>query len=147
MKRSLLLVPALLAVAACTASRDAPAAAGPEATVTRTSPMTSAEDGPVLRDSYALCIEQSGGVTPAMQDCIAEESDYQEARLKSAYDALVAEGASLETDQANWLATRDEACAWDAEEEGQGQRLEANECQLTMTAERARELEERLTGN
>ena len=147
MKRSLLLLPALLALAACTASKDAPADTGPEASATTPSPETVAERKGVLRDSYALCIEQSGGVTPAMQDCIAEESDYQEARLKSAYDALVAEGASLETDQANWLATRDEACAWDAEEEGQGQRLEANECQLTMTAERARELEERLTGN
>ncbi|OHE84191.1 MAG: hypothetical protein A2579_13625 [Lysobacterales bacterium RIFOXYD1_FULL_69_11] len=82
-----------------------------------------------------------------MQDCIAEESGYQQTRLKAAYDALVAEEASLQAEQANWLATRDEACTWDAEEEGQGQRLEANECQLTMTAERARELEERLTGN
>ena len=109
--------------------------------------MTSAEDGPVLRDSFALCIEQSGGVTPAMQDCIAEESDYQEARLKSAYEALVAQEVSLEAEQASWLVTRDDACAWDAEDEGQGQRLEANECQLTMTAERARELEGRLTGN
>ena len=97
----------------------------------------------MLRDSYALCIEQSGGVTPAMQDCIAEESDYQEARLKAAYDARVAEEASLQADQASWLVTRDEACAWDPEEEGQGQRLAANECQLTITAERARELEER----
>ena len=147
MKRSLLLLPALLALAACTASRDAPADTGPEASATTPSPETVAERKGVLRDSYALCIEQSGGVTPAMQDCIAEESDYQEARLKSAYEALVAQEVSLEAEQANWLVTRDEACAWDAEDEGQGQRLEANECQLTMTAERARELEERLTGN
>ena len=147
MKRSLLLLPALLALAACTASKDAPADTGPEASATTPSQETVAERKGVLRDSYALCIEQSGGVTPAMQDCIAEESDHQEARLESAYAALVAQEVSLEAEQANWLATRDEACAWDAEDEGQGQRLEANECQLTMTAERARELEERLTGN
>lgn len=146
MKRSLLLVPALLAVAACTASKGAPAGAGPEASATPPSPATAAEREEVLRDSYALCIEQSGGVTPAMQDCIAEESDYQETRLKAAYDALVAGEASLQAEQANWLATRDEACAWDTEEEGQGQRLDANECQLAMTAERASELEERLAG-
>ena len=147
MKRSLLLLPALLALAACTASKDAPADTGPEASATTPSPETVAERKGVLRDSYALCIEQSGGVTPAMQDCIAEESDHQEARLESAYVALVAQEASLEAEQASWLVTRDDACAWDAEDEGQGQRLEANECQLTMTAERARELEERLTGN
>ena len=147
MKRSLLLLPALLALAACTAPRDAPADTGPEASATTPSPETVAEREDVLRDSYALCIEQSGGVTPAMQDCIAEESDYQETRLKAAYDALVAGEASLQAEQATWVATRDEACAWDAEAEGQGQRLEANECQLTMTAERARELEGRLTGN
>lgn len=147
MKRTLLLFPALLAVAACTASKDAPAGAGPEASATHPSPGAASELGDVLRESYAFCIEQSGGVTPVMQDCIAEESEYQETRLESAYYALVAEEPSLQAEQADWLATRDQACAWDAENEGQGQRLEANECQLTMTAERAKELEGRLTGN
>ena len=146
MKRWLLLVPSLLAVAACTVSMDAPAGPGSDASATAP-PVTTAEHEGVLRNSYALCIEQSGGVTPAVQDCIAEESDHQEARLESAYIALVAQEASLEAEQATWLITRDKACAWDAEEEGQGQRLEANECRLTMTAERARELEGRLTGN
>ena len=147
MKRSLLLVPVLIAIAACSASSDAPAGPGPQASATPSSPETAPEGEVALRDSYVLCIERSGGVNPAMQDCIAEESEYQETRLKAAYDALVAEGASIKAEQADWLATRDQACAWDAENEGQGQRLEANECGMTMAAERARQLEERLTEN
>lgn len=104
-----------------------------------------------LRTSYQACIAQSAGVTPAMQDCMAVEAEYQEGRLASAYDRLLESLApdarrALESEQSAWLSEQDRACAWNADEEGQAQRLEANECTLQMTATRAAELEQRLQG-
>ena len=98
--------------------------------------------GAMLRPSYETCIAQSGGVTPAMQDCIAVEAEYQEGRLASVYARLLAslppsDRLALENEQSAWMGEKDTACAWNADEEGQGQRLEANECALQMTATRA----------
>ena len=105
--------------------------------------------GATLRPSFETCIAQSGGVTPAMQDCIAVEAEYQEGRLASVYARLLAslppsDRQALENEQSAWLREKDAACTWDTDEEGQGQRLEANECGLQMTATRAQALEMRL---
>ena len=106
-------------------------------------------EGTMLRPSYETCIARSGGVTPAMQDCIAAEAEYQEGRLASVYARLLAslppsDRQALENEQSAWMGEKDIACAWNADEEGQGQRLEANECALQMTATRAEKLEMRL---
>lgn len=103
-------------------------------------------DVSMLRSSYGECIKASGGVVPDMQACIEEEFDYQDARLNNAYRRLLetSEGSKkieLESSQKQWLAERDSKCGWDASEEGQGQRIEANDCFLEMTAKRAGELE------
>lgn len=101
-----------------------------------------------LRTSYATCVARSGGVTPAIQDCMAAEADYQSGRLAFAMKQLRAslqgpERRALELEQADWEMKGATACQWDAEEEGQGQRLEANECSLQRTAARAAELSNR----
>lgn len=103
----------------------------------------------VLRPDYQACIAASGGVTPVMQDCIEAEAEFQEGRLASVYAKLLASlsagnRAALESEQSAWMREKDEACAWNADEEGQGQRLEGNECALQMTASRADTLEKRL---
>lgn len=102
-----------------------------------------------LRTSYKTCIAQSGGVTPAIQDCIAAEADYQAGRLASAMEQMRAslhgpERRALELEQADWEMRAGTACEWNAGEEGQGQRLEANECLLQRTAARAAELSRRI---
>ena len=54
------------------------------------------------------------------------------------------ERRALEVEQANWELRGATACEWNAGEEGQGQRLEANECLLQRTAARAAELSHRI---
>lgn len=82
-----------------------------------------------------------------MQACIEEEYKYQDARLNNDYRRLLIalEGSNkieLKSKQRQWLAERDSACGESANnEEGQGQRIEANDCFLEMTAKRAAELE------
>lgn len=100
----------------------------------------------MLRSSYGECIKASGGVVPEMQACIEEEFEYQDSRLNDVYRRLfeASEGSKkieLQSSQKLWLAERDSKCGWNAGEEGQGQRIEANDCFLEMTAKRAEELE------
>ena len=100
------------------------------------------------RESYQKCIDASEGITPKMQDCIAEEYEYQDGRLNAAYDQLMktldaAAQAQLRDAQRKWIAERDAECA-PADDPGQGQLLEANSCSLRITAARADELEKML---
>lgn len=106
----------------------------------------SSGDVSMLRSSYGECIKASGGVVPEMQACIEEEFEYQDSRLNDVYRRLLeaSEGSKkieLESSQKLWLTERDSKCGWDASEEGQGQRIEANDCFLEMTAKRVKELE------
>ncbi|MBX9403414.1 lysozyme inhibitor LprI family protein [Lysobacter sp. BMK333-48F3] len=100
----------------------------------------------MFRESYSKCAEATDGVTFEIQNCIEQEFVYQDDRLNAAYKRLqtlvpAAEMAVLRDAQRKWIAEKDKACAWDAETEGQAQRIEANSCALKMTAERAVELE------
>lgn len=100
----------------------------------------------MLRSSFEECVKASGGVVPDMQACIESEFEYQDSRLNRAYANLLKSSTEsvrteLEFGQKKWLVERDAKCGWDANEEGQGQRLEANDCFLEMTSRRADELE------
>lgn len=100
----------------------------------------------VLRPSFQACVDAAGGVTPATQDCISEEYAYHDARLNAAYRRLMASlskdrATALRNEERTWLAERDNRCHWDADTEGQAQRLEANYCLMERTAQRAEELE------
>lgn len=98
-----------------------------------------------LRPSYKRCVDATGGVTPAIQDCMADEYRYQDDRLNRVYQSLLAkrskqEQEALRAEQRTWLSVRDRQCPVDPGG-GQGQRLDTNSCLLKATAERASELE------
>lgn len=158
--RKFLIVLIVTLIGACNAKRPesvSEIAASPSAVAAQQSTAKSAPkdlqhdqaqngDVSMLRSSYGECIKSSGGVVPEMQACIEEEFEYQDSRLNDVYRRLLetSEGSKkieLESTQKLWLAERDSKCGWDASEEGQGQRIEANDCFLEMTAKRAEELE------
>ena len=102
----------------------------------------AADDGSApLRPSFDQCIERAEAVTPAMQDCIEVEYMFQNARMEAALAKLAPATAN---DQQAWQVRKDSECRWDAETEGQAQRLQANFCSLKHIAVRAGELEARL---
>lgn len=106
----------------------------------------AAAEGP-LSGTYSACMEKSGGVTVAMQDCIADELALQDKRLNAAYKALMDKipakrKTQLRDAQRKWIAFRDGNCAFYADPDGgSADRLAANECVVTATAQRAAELE------
>lgn len=102
---------------------------------------------PKLRNSYYRCASSTEGVTWAMQKCIETEFVYQDGRLNTAYRKLRVKlseprKSQLRDEERKWIADKNGSCKWDAETEGQAQRIEANICSLKMTAARADQLEE-----
>lgn len=95
-----------------------------------------------LRPEYQRCVDNAAGVVPDTQACIGVEFTYQEERLRAALDRKMHQADSGETSvaQAAWRKATDARCTWNAAEEGQGQRLEANACELEAIAARADEL-------
>jgi uncharacterized protein YecT (DUF1311 family) len=97
--------------------------------------------------SYAACLDQAGGATFAMQDCIREELERQDRRLNETYKALIdslpeKRQAQLRDAQRKWIAFRDANCEFYYDPQGgSAAGLASNECVLTLTAERAHELE------
>jgi len=131
------------------AAAASPQPSGPQASQAQAAAAPSPTSGatPVLRPSYDECISAAAGATPAMQDCIAAEYEYQDGRLNTVYKALMAklgedEQKTLREQQRKWIADRDEKCFYDPDS-GQAGRLDAAECRLDMTANRADELEAR----
>jgi len=101
-----------------------------------------------LRVGYERCLTASGGVTPAMQDCIDAEYAYQDRRLNQVYRRLIArlpkaEATRLRERQRAWIGQRDRDCDPGAAP-GQGQLLDADGCQVRKTAERAAQLRAQL---
>ena len=124
---------------------DANLAATEQPEATRDVEGQEGEANKLFRPSFQECADASEGVTPAMQDCIADEYEFHDQQLNANYRALMASlpkdrAAALRQTQRNWIAERDQACRWNAEEEGQAGRLVANHCLLERTAKRAVEL-------
>src|SRR5262245_16940644 len=71
------------------------------------SPLTPADTS----KAYAACMDQSGGVTLAMEGCISEEFELQDRRLNRSYKALMASiperRPELRDAQRKWIAFRD----------------------------------------
>jgi uncharacterized protein YecT (DUF1311 family) len=104
-----------------------------------------------LRASFKQCAAASGGVDVKMQDCIANEYEYQDGRLNANYAAIkrsfsADKMTTLKVAQRQWLRDRDGQCAWDAKTEGSAQRLQANYCLMAQTAKRADVLQSMLQG-
>jgi uncharacterized protein YecT (DUF1311 family) len=92
-------------------------------------------------------LDKAGGVTPAMQDCIAEELERQDRRLNTTYQTLMGSVSEkrrtqLRDAQRKWIAFRDANCRFYFDPDGgSAARLASNECVVTLTARRAEELQ------
>lgn len=105
----------------------------------------AANDG--LSKQFSTCIDKSGGVTHAMLDCIATETKAQDVRLNKAYKELMAQltperKKQLQEAQRAWLKYRDANCGFYADPDGGSlATVNSNDCFMTATASRAKELE------
>ena len=100
-----------------------------------------------MSKEYTTCMDKANGVNPDMTDCILAETKQQDARLNENYKRLTSKlseerkKALLEAQRA-WIRFRDANCTfWDDPAGGQSAAVTAKECILTMTADRASELE------
>lgn len=100
-----------------------------------------------LTKQFSVCMDKADGVTQHMVECIDAETKRQDARLNKAYKALVADlnperKKQLLEAQRAWLKFRDTNCAFYFDPEGGTiARVQAVDCMMTMTASRAKELE------
>ncbi len=98
-------------------------------------------------ERFSACMENSGGVTVEMLDCIGDEHAVQDQRLNQAYKRLISQlSVSREHDlraaQRLWIQYRDANCSFYADPDGGAMAsIRAADCGLGMTARRARELE------
>ena len=100
-----------------------------------------------LTKQFSVCMDKADGVTQHMVECIDAETKRQDARLNKAYKALLADlnperKKQLLEAQRAWLKFRDTNCAFYFDPEGGTiARVQAVDCMMTMTASRAKELE------
>lgn len=96
---------------------------------------------------HDACMEKAGGVTANMVSCITAEYEREDKRLNDAYAALrgrlaEARHTGLRDAQRAWLSFRDLNCEFRVDPDGGTMaRVSANQCMLTMTTDRADELE------
>ena len=100
----------------------------------------------VLRHSYYECAQANDGSTWNMQACIDQEFVYQDDRLNALYRNLRSKmdadaRRNFKAEEQQWLIDRDVFCKWNANADGQAQRIDANVCSLKMTAARVGQLE------
>lgn len=109
-----------------------------------TAPAVAGE--PDYNPEYSKCMDDSGGVTAGMIDCIGQELERQDARLNKVYNEFMATLSAerkeqLRAAQRAWLKFRDENCKFYYDPDGGSiARVAANACVLSATAERAGEL-------
>ena len=95
---------------------------------------------------FDTCMDKAAGVTPAMIDCISAELKRQDALLNENYRKLMASLSAkrkkaLQEAQRAWLKFRDTNCDFYYDPDGgSAARVDANECLLNATADRANEL-------
>ncbi len=95
---------------------------------------------------FETCLDKAAGVTPAMIDCISAELKRQDALLNQNYRKLMASLSAerkkaLQEAQRAWIKFRDTNCDFYYDPDGgSAARVDANECLLNATADRANEL-------
>ena len=100
-----------------------------------------------LNPEFSSCMDQSGGVTVNMIDCIGQEHERQDVRLNRVYKTLMdtlpaARKTALRDAQRAWLKYREANCHFYNDPDGGTMaRVQANDCFMTETAKRAKELE------
>jgi uncharacterized protein YecT (DUF1311 family) len=110
-----------------------------------------AQPGKATKPSTALdrCLARpEGQTTYGMVECIGVEIQIQDARLNRAYQAAIGrlerprQKAALQKAQRAWIAFRDADCASYLDQDwGSMARVEAQQCVLDRTRERADELQ------
>jgi uncharacterized protein YecT (DUF1311 family) len=115
---------------------------------TQSSEVAAYREAIKLRPSLDTCMKQTEGTTPGMRDCLSSEHAYQDKRLNTVYKKLMGslsqdKRTPLRDEERQWIAFRDKFCAMDSNP-GQAQELDADECLVDQTADRATELEARL---
>lgn len=110
-------------------------------------PLVALAQGPQLSQQFDLCMSKADGVTFDMVECIGQEVQRQDARLNKAYKVLMVDLSperkkQLREAQRAWLQFRDTNCGFYYDPDGgSSARLSGNDCIMTMTAQRAQELE------
>ncbi|MGZ8221225.1 MAG: lysozyme inhibitor LprI family protein [Methylobacter sp.] len=108
-------------------------------------PVFAADDG--LSQTFSTCMDQAGGVTSSMVECMNAETERQDVRLNKAYkDIMVGLSAGrkkqLQEAQRLWIKYRKANCDFYYDPDGGSiARINANDCFLSATALRAKELE------
>ncbi|TAN65862.1 MAG: DUF1311 domain-containing protein [Methylobacter sp.] len=108
-------------------------------------PVFAADDD--LSQIFSTCMDQAGGVTPSMVECMNAETERQDVRLNKAYKDIMA-GLSagrkkqLQEAQRLWIKYRKANCDFYYDPDGGSiARINASDCFLSATAARAKELE------
>ena len=104
----------------------------------------AAEDG--YSETYTACMDESGGVTINMLDCMGSETEQQDARLNQNYKAAMqsltpAQQTQLRDAQRLWIKFRDADCALLGSLTGGSiDRINSASCFLDMSKQRADDL-------
>jgi len=120
-------------------------------TLTCASQFVSAQDIGLTKQ-FSNCMDKSNGVTSNMIDCLEAESKRQSGRLNRAYKELMDQLSAqrkkqLQLAQDAWVTYRDENCEFYYDPDGGTiAAVNANDCFMSATAARAKELES-LAGN
>lgn len=110
-------------------------------------PLASQAQDAGLSKQFNACMDKSGGVTQSMVECIGAETQRQDARLNKVYKTLAANLSperkkQLQEAQRAWIKFRDANCGFYYDPDGGTMaRVSANDCVMTMTSNRAKELE------
>jgi uncharacterized protein YecT (DUF1311 family) len=108
--------------------------------------LAGAAEAPKLSAGYDQCLDKADGVTLAIRRCIAAEHEIQDRKLNAAYETLMAQEperrAELRAAQRAWTLYRKTECSWRgaAFRGGTAEPMTIDDCWLTMTAMRARDL-------
>lgn len=98
-------------------------------------------------DQFSACMDKAAGVTSDMLDCIGSETKRQDVRLNKAYKDVFpqlspARKKQLLDVQRTWIKYRDANCSFYADPDGGTMAtVVSNDCFLSATAARAKELE------
>ena len=104
-------------------------------------------DETLLSKQYSACMDRFSSSTADMVGCMTAETKRQDTRLNAAYQAAMAlqtpeRKKQLQQVQRLWIQYRDANCGFYMDPQGGTlARLSANDCVMTSTAQRAKELE------
>lgn len=111
------------------------------AVITLSAAVQAADDD--YSTTYGACMDEAGGVTMNMLDCMGSETEQQDARLNQNYKAAMqaltpAQQTQLRDAQRLWIKFRDADCALlDSLTGGSIDRINSASCFMDMTKQRA----------